>query len=89
MYKNNYANDIIKQIKLWDKNNTTNSTKYINRKNGIEDILILYDKFFKELIKQDNTAYMVYGSFYKNAIKTKVNQDIKIKYNNFIIFSHI
>ena len=37
-----------------------------------------------KLIKQDNTAYMVYGSFYKNAIKTKVNQDIKIKYNNFI-----
>ena len=42
-----------------------------------------------KLIKQDNTAYMVYGSFYKNAIKTKVNQDIKIKYNNFIKLSDI
>ena len=42
-----------------------------------------------KLIKQDNTAYMVYGSFYKNAIKTKVNQDIKNKYNNYMKISDI
>ena len=69
LYKNNYANDIIKQIKLWDKNNTTNSTKYINRKNGIEDILILYDKFFKELIKNIFIIFNI--NPYDNNIKDK------------------
>ena len=35
---------------------------------------------FEKMIKKDKSAYMVYGSFYKNAIKTKVNNPIK---NNF------
>lgn len=39
---------------------------------------------FNKMIKNDGFAYMVYGSFYKNAIKTKVNEPIKFKFNKFI-----
>ena len=39
---------------------------------------------FEKMIKKDNSAYMVYGSFYKNVIKTKVNNPIK---NNFKKYS--
>ncbi len=39
---------------------------------------------FNKMIKKDNTAYMVYGSFYKNAIKTKVNNPIKNNFKKYI-----
>ena len=39
---------------------------------------------FEKMIKSDGTAYMVYGSFYKNAIKTKVNNVITNKFSNYI-----
>lgn len=42
-----------------------------------------------KLIKQDNSAYLVFGSFYKNAIKTKVNVDIKNKFHNYIKLPNI
>lgn len=44
---------------------------------------------FNNMIKKSNSAYMVYGSFYKNAIKTKVNIPIKNKFNNYIKISPI
>lgn len=39
---------------------------------------------FNNMIKKDNTAYMVFGPFYKNAIKKKVNLPILNKFNNYI-----
>jgi deoxyribodipyrimidine photo-lyase len=39
---------------------------------------------FNKMIKNNGLAYMVYGSFYKNAIKTKVNEPIKCNFTNFI-----
>lgn len=44
---------------------------------------------FNNMIKSNNSAYMVYGSFYKNAIKTKVNLPIKNKFKNYINLSKI
>lgn len=32
---------------------------------------------FNNMIKENGSAYMIYGSFYKNAIKTKVNNSIR------------
>jgi deoxyribodipyrimidine photo-lyase len=42
---------------------------------------------FFNMIKSDGTAYIVYGSFYKNAIKTNVNKPIKLNFTNFIKLS--
>lgn len=42
---------------------------------------------FSNMIKSDGSAYMVYGSFYKNAIKTSVKKPIKLTFNNFIKLS--
>lgn len=39
---------------------------------------------FEKMIKSDGTAYMVYGSFYKNSIKTKVNNPIFNKFSKYI-----
>jgi len=39
---------------------------------------------FENMIKKDKSAYMVYGSFYKNAIKTKVNNSIKNNFKKYI-----
>lgn len=39
---------------------------------------------FDNMIKSDGKAYMVYGAFYKNAIKTKVKEPINNKFKNFI-----
>lgn len=39
---------------------------------------------FNNMIKSDNTGYMVFGSFYKNAIKTKVNNPILNKFKHYI-----
>lgn len=42
---------------------------------------------FDNMVKSDNTGYMVFGSFYKNAIKTKVNNPILNKFKNYINFN--
>jgi deoxyribodipyrimidine photo-lyase len=54
---------------------------------NIELITIEHDHTlipFNKMLKSNGLAYMVYGSFYKNAIKTKVNEPIKLLFNNFI-----
>jgi len=55
--------------------------------NKIELITVEHDHTlipFEKMIKSDSTAYMVYGSFYKNAIKTKVNNPIINKFSKYI-----
>ncbi len=39
---------------------------------------------FQNMIKKNDSAYMVYGSFYKNAINTKVNNPIKNNFKKYI-----
>jgi len=39
---------------------------------------------FDKLVKNDNSAYTVFGAFYKNAIHTKVNIPIKNNFKNYI-----
>lgn len=57
------------------------------KKYNIELINIEHDHTlisFDKMIKKDELAYMVFGAFYKNAIKTKVNTPIKCRFNKFI-----
>jgi deoxyribodipyrimidine photo-lyase len=54
---------------------------------NIEQLIIEHDHTlipFSKMIKSDGFAYMVFGSFYKNAIKTKVNNPIKNNFKNYI-----
>ena len=44
---------------------------------------------FKKMIKSDGNAYMVYGSFYKNAITTKVNNPITNKFSKYIQYKNL
>lgn len=78
-------------------------TKYaLTRDNEINNIIKKYDNVkllieendinlvpFKYLIKQDNSAYMVFGAFYKNAIKTQVNNIIVNNFKNYIKLDNI
>jgi deoxyribodipyrimidine photo-lyase len=57
------------------------------KKYNIELINIEHDHTlipFNKMIKSDGFAYMVFGSFYKNAIKTKVNNPIKNNFKNYV-----
>jgi deoxyribodipyrimidine photo-lyase len=59
----------------------------ICKSNNIEVITNDYDQIlvpFEKIIKPDKTPYMIFGAFYKNAIKHKVNHTINIKSNKFI-----
>lgn len=42
---------------------------------------------FENMIKSNNMGYMVYGAFYKNAIKTKVNNPIKNIFKKYFKYS--
>lgn len=44
---------------------------------------------FNKMIKSDGSAYMVFGSFYKNSIKTKVNNPIKNNFKNYIKINNL
>jgi deoxyribodipyrimidine photo-lyase len=58
----------------------------------IEIITIEHDHTlisFNKMIKSNGLAYMVYGSFYKNAIKTKVNDPIKNNFKNYIKLNNL
>ncbi len=44
---------------------------------------------FNKMINNKNTAYMVYGAFYKNAIKTKVNNPKNNNFKKYIIISDL
>jgi deoxyribodipyrimidine photo-lyase len=62
-------------------NNIIKKFKNVNLLTEENDITLVS---FNNLIKSNNSAYMVFGAFYKNAIKTKVNNVIKNKFKNYI-----
>jgi deoxyribodipyrimidine photo-lyase len=64
-------NEIIKLLKY-------NKIEYVN----VEHDHTLIP--FENMIKSNNSAYMVYGAFYKNAIKTKVNNPINNNFKKYI-----
>ena len=67
-------------------NNLINKFKNIKILNEENDITLVP---FNQLIKSNNSAYMVFGAFYKNAIKTKVNNTIKNNFKNYIKLENI
>jgi len=67
-------------------NNLINKFKNIKIINEENDITLVP---FNQLIKSNNSAYMVFGAFYKNAIKTKVNNTIKNNFKNYIKLENI
>jgi len=78
-------------------------TKYaLLRDNEINNIIEKYNKIkllkeendislipFPNMIKSDNTPYMVFGAFYKNAIKINVNNIIQNKFKKYIKLDNI
>jgi deoxyribodipyrimidine photo-lyase len=78
-----YNNDFTKYALERDNkiNNLIKKFKNINLLNEENDITLVP---FNNLIKSNNSAYMVFGAFYKNAIKTKVNNSIKNNFKNYI-----
>ena len=64
--------------------------KYLCQKTDIKLLNIEHDHTlipFTNMVKADGKGYMVYGSFYKNAIKTKVNEPLLNKFKKYVNFN--
>jgi deoxyribodipyrimidine photo-lyase len=64
----------------------------LSKKYNVELVNIEHDHTLiplDKMIKKDGLAYMVFGAFYKNSIKTKVNKPIKFEFYEFIIIKLI
>ena len=71
--RDKYTNDILKKYDI----------EIMDEENDIS--LIPFDK----LVKSDNSAYTVYGAFYKNSIKTDVKHPIKNNYKKYGILTKL